>query len=318
MYKIQLSLFLLLLSISKSFACLNGETKILKNGILVYEDYEGLVPYGHHFYKEKYQLIINELLNTYKKTKDLDYLSDVGYVLIIQGKYKEALNIYKNIEKAKPNRYSTASNIGTLYELIGDNKNALKWIKKAFAINPKSHSESEWIHIKILETKISNNKIINGESIIGTSFGKETMPKTKLDKKQRDKLIKALYYQLNERVTFIKPNDEIIGALLFELGSLLMINKDLNSSRIIFSKSLEYGNTNPLLANRFIKVIENHENEIYTENERLIKQNLDIKNNLEEKLLPYKLYIFLSVIIIAILSFIIFKLKRKIKQNINS
>jgi tetratricopeptide (TPR) repeat protein len=318
MYKIQLSLFLLLLSISKSFACLNGETKILKNGILVYEDYEGLVPYGHHFYKEKYQVIINELLNTYKKTKDLDYLSDVGYVLIIQGKYKEALNMYLNIEKLKPYRYTTASNIGTLYELIGDNKNAIKWIKKAFAINPKSHSESEWIHIKILETKISNNKNINGESIIGTSFGKETIPKTKLDKKQRDKLIKALYYQLNERVTFIKPNDEIIGALLFELGSLVMINKDLNSSRIIFSKSLEYGNTNPLLANRFLKVIENHENEIYTENERLINQNLDIKNNLEEKILPFKLCIFLSAIIIAILSFIIFRLKRKIKQNINS
>ena len=140
----------------------------------------------------------------------------------------------------------------------------------------------------------------------------------KLNKKQRDKLIKALYYQLNERITFIKPNDEIIGALLFELGNLVMINKDLHSARIIFSKSLEYGNTNPLLANRFRIAIENYQNEIIRENESLKNQNLEIKNNLEEKILPFKLCIFLSAFFIAILSFIIFKLKKKIKQNINS
>lgn len=37
-----------------SFACLNGETKVLKNGVYIYEDYKGIVPRGHNFYIENY------------------------------------------------------------------------------------------------------------------------------------------------------------------------------------------------------------------------------------------------------------------------
>lgn len=78
-----LYLFWLLLSFS-SFACLNGETKYLKNGFLVYEDYEGIVPHGHNFLLDSYQTIFKELDSLYAKTGDLDYLSDKGYLLVVQ------------------------------------------------------------------------------------------------------------------------------------------------------------------------------------------------------------------------------------------
>jgi tetratricopeptide (TPR) repeat protein len=52
-------------------------------------------------------------------------------IMILLKKYDEAIKLYLEIEKIQPNGYSTASNIGTAYELIGQNKNALRWINKS-------------------------------------------------------------------------------------------------------------------------------------------------------------------------------------------
>ena len=78
----------------KAFACLNGETKTLKNGFLIYIDYRGVVPYGHNFDGGVSSKLLLELDNIYKKTNDIDYLSDKGYVLIVLKKYDEALKLY--------------------------------------------------------------------------------------------------------------------------------------------------------------------------------------------------------------------------------
>lgn len=116
MNKFKAFVIVLVLLSFKTFACLNGDTKELKNGVIVYADYEGLVPHGHSFFIENFPKLISELDGLYEKT-NIDYLSDKGYVLIVQKKYEEALKLYLTIEQIKPNRYSTASNIGTLYEL---------------------------------------------------------------------------------------------------------------------------------------------------------------------------------------------------------
>ncbi|MEO5776932.1 MAG: tetratricopeptide repeat protein [Flavobacterium sp.] len=233
-----------------SYACLNGETKLLKNGTYIYEDDDDFFPDGHRFYVDNYPNLLSELRSLYQKTKDLDYLSDVGYVLTIQKKYQEALGIYFEIEKKQPNRYSTASNLGTIYELLGNNKKALEWISKAVRINPKSHSNSEWLHVKILEAKINGEQNINSEFLINASFGNDTIPKSHLNKKERLKLIKALYYQLNERVSFIQPKDKIIALLLFELGNLTYLNKDYFTAEQCYESAVAYGNTNPLIPAR--------------------------------------------------------------------
>ncbi|OIV42787.1 tetratricopeptide repeat protein [Flavobacterium johnsoniae] len=124
MNKFKVFVIALVLISFKTFACLNGESKILKNGAYAYQDYDGFVPVGHHFFSGDFPKLIVELDSLYKKTNDLDYLSDKGYLLIVLGKYQEALNLYLNIEKREPNRYSTASNMGTLYELMGENQKA--------------------------------------------------------------------------------------------------------------------------------------------------------------------------------------------------
>ena len=252
MNKFRAFVVVLLLFSFKTFACLNGETKILKSGAYAYIDYRGLVPRGHNYFTGDFPKLIIELDKLYKKTDDLDYLSDKGYLLIILGKYDEALKLYLNIEKIEPNRYSTASNLGTLYELRGENQKAYNWIKKSIEINPESHNGSEWLHLKILEAKIKNLSAISEQFLINTNFGIKGTPLTTLSKDEIGKLAKEVYFQVNERMSFIKPKDKIISILLFELGNLVELKGESENALQIYKTARSYGYEGDLIVARII------------------------------------------------------------------
>ncbi len=302
--KKELLLILLFLISFRSVACLNGETKVLKNGAFIYEDYQGIVPRGHDFYVDNFPKLLRELDSLYKVTKDIDYLSDKGYVLVIQKKYQEALEIYLKIEQLKPNRYSTASNIGTIYELLGDNRNALNWINKAMIINPKSHNGSEWLHVKILQAKIGGAEYVNSKFLINTNFGEYDEPKNKMSKSDREALIKSLYYQLNERMSFIKKEDKIIALLLFELGNLAFLDKKYDEAINIYETSQEYGYQNKLLKIRA-------ESANWRIMESMYKRinNLNAINEYHKNLFVVTLII--SSIVIITLLIVIYRMRKK-------
>ncbi|TWI81632.1 tetratricopeptide repeat protein [Lacibacter cauensis] len=246
-------LLLLLIStfFNNGYACLNGEIKELKDGTGVYEDKPGNVPYGHMFYSdETFQKALKRFDSLYKTTKDLDYLSDQGLLLILLKRYQEAINLYLELERIKPNRYSTASNLGTAYELIGQNENALKWIQKAVAINPRSHNHSEWIHVKILEAKIKGEQFYNTAFLLNTDFGSDLLPNSTLKKIQLTKLLNALYYQLNERVSFVKPKEKIIAQLLFDLGNVAFLLGNLDDAVTDYELAKKYGFSGQLIESR--------------------------------------------------------------------
>lgn len=234
-----------------AFGCLNGETLHLEDGTILYEDYEGYVPYGHSFTNtEELNKILLSLEKGYRETGKLNYLSDKGLILIIQGKYKEAIELYKKIEKEEPNRYSTASNIGTAYELIGNNAEALRWIEKAVKINPNSHYGSEWIHINILKAKMKGGKLINSRFLIGNDFGNGKFPESERGNGELFVLRKQLYYQLNERVSFVKPKDKIVAQLLFDLGNISYLMQEKEEAAENYKMAKEYGFNKPVLEER--------------------------------------------------------------------
>lgn len=236
-----------------SNACLNGETKILKDGTEIAVDYQGnIVPRGHVFFGEaNYSGLLNKLDSLWKLRNDIDYLSDYGVVLILQKNYQKAKSIYLEIEKIKPNRYSTASNLGTVYELLGENQNAIKWIQKSIQIDPKSHKSSEWLHVKILEAKIKGESYITSDFLLNTNFGTKKYPTSNLTNGELLLLRNALYYQLNERVSFIEPKDKIIAELLFELGNISTLTGARSDALIIYGQAIEYGFTDPILKLRY-------------------------------------------------------------------
>lgn len=302
MNKLKFFVIVLVLFSLKTFACLNGETKILKNGAYAYQDYDGINPQGHNFFEGDFPKLIIELDSLYKKTKDLDYLSDKGYLLIVLGKYDEALRLYLNIEKIKPNRYSTASNLGTLYELMGENQKAYNWIKKSIAINPKSHEGSEWLHLKILEAKIKNLKDVSGQFLINTNFGISREPKTKLSKNEIEKLAQWIYFQVNERMSFIEPKDKIISILLFELANLAELLGKNSSALETYRTARKYGYEGDLIVERMIN---SSQSEINYYRERAQSYGSQLRALRESKGNIYSGYISQMEIIIVILSGVI-------------
>ncbi len=228
---------------------------VLKDGTFLFEDREGNVPYGHMFNSdENFNDGIKQLDSLYKKTKKLDYLSDKGLLLILLKRYNEAVNLYLEIEKLQPNRYSTASNIGTAYELLGQDQKALQWIKKSVAIDAKSHKNSEWIHIKILEAKIKGQEFITTNFLLNTDFGLDLTPKTTLNQDELKKLSDALYYQLNERVSFVEPKEKIVAQLLFDLGNVAFLLGNYNDASSDYEEAKRYGFTGQLLEQRIKEV----------------------------------------------------------------
>ncbi|MEM7391121.1 MAG: hypothetical protein AAF492_02140 [Verrucomicrobiota bacterium] len=73
---------------------------------------------------------------------------------ILSGDPAAGIVLLQRMEAETPGRYNTAANLGTAYELSGDNRNALTWIREGIERNPKAHDGTEWLHAVILETKI--------------------------------------------------------------------------------------------------------------------------------------------------------------------
>lgn len=248
-----ITILFLVLAANAAIACLNGESKTLKDGSYIYEDREGNVPYGHEFMYDNYVDIIKQLDSLYKATKDIEYLSDKGLVLILQRNYAKAIQLYLDIERTFPNRYSTASNIGTAYELDGQNENALQWIKKAVAIDPASHKNSEWIHVKILEAKIKGQSFYTSSFLLNNEFGNEARPVSTLSRQELQRLSDGLYYQLNERVSFVEPKEKIVAQLLFELGNIAFLLDNFQDAVEDYQQAKVYGFTGQLIENRQVE-----------------------------------------------------------------
>lgn len=243
-------IFIALFSVP-AFACLNGETLQLANGVMLYEDDDGFVPYGHQFGNtEDLYENLRSMDEGYKETRNLNYLSDKGLILIILGKYREAIELYEKIEKLEPGRYSTASNMGTAYELSGDNTKALQWIRKAVQINPNSHDGSEWIHINILKAKINGNHYITSEFLTGHDFGNGKIPVSELSGEELLLLKLQVYYQLNERISFVKPKDKIVALLLFDLANISYLMGEKEDALETYAMAQDYGFSQPLLDER--------------------------------------------------------------------
>lgn len=295
-------LLLLFMSFLNSYACLNGDSKILKSGEYLYYDIHNDYPTGHNINTEHLEDFLKNLDSLFLITKDLDYLSDKGLVWILQEKYHEAIELYHEIEKLDPHRYSTASNLGTAYELIGNNEQALFWIKKAVNIDPSSHFNSEWIHVKILEAKLKGESAFNTQFLLNTDFGTSIYPKRNLSLKVLNYLYKELNYQLNERMTFIKSEDPLVAQLLFDLGNIAFIQKKYNYAANIYDSAQNYGYSNDLLKIR--------KNEV----ERLLKkQNRRIK--FRNSLINISSFIIHPLGIVLIVLFIIFIIRYFIRKK---
>lgn len=182
-----------------------------------------------------------------------DWVGQNNYAvaLVHLGENQQAFEILKDVEARHPQEYRTAANLGTVYELLGNNEEALHWIKEGIQRNPESHQGSEWLHVRILEAKIAQSRDetwLQTNSVTGMDFGSDSTPVSpaaypKGNKGQAlnaDAVAAALKYQLHERLEFIKPPDAVVSDLLFDLANLRLLKFSSKEALPVYEMAWQY------------------------------------------------------------------------------
>lgn len=171
--------------------------------------------------------------------------SDYSIALMYLGRSKEAVTLLQALEKEQPGNYFIAANLGTAYELSGDNEEATKWIAEGMRRNPESHEGTEWLHLKILEAKIAQQKdpdYFKKHSVLDlvpqamtdeTPLGKEHI--------SAEKMAAAIQHQLTERMQFVKPPDPAVAGLLFDYAAIEAGTRTLESAERMLRMAVDYG-----------------------------------------------------------------------------
>jgi tetratricopeptide (TPR) repeat protein len=171
--------------------------------------------------------------------------SDYAVALMYLGRNSEAVTLLNHLEAEQPGHFFVAANLGTAYELSGDNAAALKWINEGIRRNPEDHKGTEWLHAKILEAKIAHEKepdYFKHHSVlelqpeaIGQSLevGKKSM--------SPGEVMGAIAYQLKERLQFVKPPEPAVASLLFDYAAIEAATSSMESAKHILKMATKYG-----------------------------------------------------------------------------
>jgi tetratricopeptide (TPR) repeat protein len=167
-----------------------------------------------------------------KGLNKLDYkeLSDYAAIELRVGDRKKAVEILEKLYAQHPDEYNIVANLGTGYELTGNDAKALELLRKAVVINPQSHYSSEWIHVNILEQKVGAkqyDKIIN----LGVKdFSDWIIDKNYTFPQKASSLQLQIAYQLHERIGFIAPPDDIVGQLVLDFADIVAKNESYDAA----------------------------------------------------------------------------------------
>jgi tetratricopeptide (TPR) repeat protein len=179
-----------------------------------------------------------------------DRLNDLAAVLIRFGRLPEAVSLLQFLERKYPAHFETASNLGTAYELMGRNEDALTWIREGVKRNPRDHSGTEWLHIHILNAKLGRIPTpAAGRSILNLDFGNDAIPRRPAalpvgaagQPRSLYAVGKAVRYQLLERIQFIAAPDPMVAGLLLDWANLELLAGTVESADVLYDAALRYG-----------------------------------------------------------------------------
>src|ERR1044072_359909 len=213
-------------------ACLNYYYTVDRAGMLHFAG-EVKLPFNTNFNKELIVAGLKRLEGKMQKEHSYMLLSDYAVGLLKLGKTKEAVDLLAELYRHYPNEYQIASNLGTAYELNGQNDSALKYIKRGMELNPNDHEGSEWIHVKILETKL---KLAADSNWLKTHSVLELTPVQKVDSNVR----KQLLIQLQERFPFSPGPNAIMANLFIDLGDLYANTSSIEYAKLFYQIANTY------------------------------------------------------------------------------
>ncbi len=219
-------------------ACLNYYYSIDKNGHLHSIGNSehltlNLSHFNKNFNKEKQVSSLHKHEKKLASTHSYKNLSDYSVTLLKLGKNKEALQLLIELYKYFPKEYNILANLGTAYELNNKADSALKYINIGLKLNPSGHEKSEWVHIKILETKLNlqkDNFYLQKNSVLQLS-----------EKQKLDTLIrKQIKIQVQERFPFSPSPDPIMASIFVDLGDCFANTYSIEYARVLYQIASEY------------------------------------------------------------------------------
>lgn len=180
---------------------------------------------------------------------DINGRSDYAVALMYLGRAEEAVARLKALEQEHSGEYFVAANLGTAYELAGNNAEALRWIQEGIRRNPESHEGTEWLHVRILEAKIQEEKdptYFEHHSVLDVDPTNPTNTVPEELQGSGNKMVlewvkRALLHQLNERLQFVKPPDKPVAGLLFDLAMLEAGTHSLEPATKLLELAKDYG-----------------------------------------------------------------------------
>lgn len=298
--------FILFLNIN-AFCCLNAYDQFLAT--TKYEiDYKIKQIY---FNSEELESDIEIFYKDYS-INDKEF-TDVVAIHCYLGNYENALSISNGIVKKFPNEYNVVINHAVALELNNKLEEALIYLKRAVRINPASHNNSEWIHIKILEHILANKP--NNQSIFGFDFGNEIKPNYSKINLYSKVFLFELEFQLQDRLYFASKNDTLFGHMLFDYAHCLwiaQIDKEYVLEALKLAK--QYNCTHPMLDMRifYLKKIMVHDKFIIEQtkiNEKISKIN-DLINKDNRKLNEHITIIGLLMVPVVLIWFLVSLFKK--------
>ncbi len=215
-------------------ACLNHYHSMNKEGKLVKIDEHKML----RGFNINFNVSLNEkkLKKIYKKiVNDKNYqdLSDYAVRLLNLGKTEEALTVFQVLQRNYPNEYQLSANLGTAYELMGELDSALKYIKNGIALNKNAHDGSEWVHVKILETKI---KLLTDSTYLESN----TVLSLTKEQYKSEKVLRQIEIQLRERFPFCGPPNRIMSDLIMDLGDCYAQIQSIEKAKALYTINKHY------------------------------------------------------------------------------
>lgn len=252
MRKTGLVLAIVICSITTTLACGNYFYALNKEGKLVPLGYDWKFPFNKNFNPELNVTKLKKLEAKLKKERNYMLLSDYALCLMKLGKSKEALDILSELYKHYPNDYKIAANLGTAYELNGQVDSALKYIKRGMQLNPHDHEGSEWIHVKILETKLElkkNPAYLTNHTALGLTAAQ----------KNDSTVLQHLSIQLQERVPFTPPTpepNELMASLFVDMAEISANTRSIEYARVYYQIAKNYYGSKLAFLDERIKAME--------------------------------------------------------------
>jgi tetratricopeptide (TPR) repeat protein len=230
-YKITF-LFILLTSIFfKCNACLNYYVIDSSGHKNIHDHYSPSSIYIHSKDDIKKLKYLEKQINIVPQTEKYKYISDYCAILIKLGRQKEAVTILEKLLSEKPNEYTINANLAVAYELDGNLDKALASLKKSITIDPDSHRESEWFHLRIVESAIQiRDKNLNLGSANILKIINDTLEEIGIQ----------ISYQLQERIPLSKSKNDLLSKVLEESADFYNANISLEWAIELYAIAIAY------------------------------------------------------------------------------